>query len=265
MMHRYIRRIPRVNLSGAFALGRALLAATDLVPRLSEPVLRARKLLESRLELLAARSLGHESNPQGERTALALAGRSLDASWVALHDWLEALGALPAHHEASRTAVELLMGIFPHGMALVRPPPLLEWAESEARLARMEKGGFEATLWALGGKPFVETIQSTHAHYAKLLSHAESGAWSSRMLKQCLDGVVYAIHAYVATIIAELFDGSPESTDQTSALLGPLDFVQYQGDVRAVFFEQTLDAFPPPPPASFDRPSRVDKQPMCSV
>ena len=264
-MHRYIRRIPRVNLSGGFALGRALLVATDLVPRLSEPILRARRLLENRLDNLAARLPGHDVNPQNERTSLALAGRTLDAGWVALHDWLEAMAALPAHQEAARTAVELLIGIFPHGMALVRPPPLLEWAESEARLARIEKDGFEPTLWALGGKPFVETIRSAHAHYANLLSHTESGAWSSRVLKQCLDGVVYAIHAYVAAVIAELFDGNPESTDQAGALLGPLDFVQYQGDVRAVFFEQTLDAFPPPPPATFQLPAHGDKQPVCAV
>ena len=204
MMHRYIRRIPRVNLSGGFALGRALLVATDLVPRLSEPILRARRLLENRLDNLAARLPGHDVNPQNERTSLALAGRTLDAGWVALHDWLEAMAALPAHQEAARTAVELLIGIFPHGMALVRPPPLLEWAESEARLARIDKDGFEPTLWALGGKPFVETIRSAHAHYANLLSHTESGAWSSRVLKQCLDGVVYAIHAYVALEL--LFD-----------------------------------------------------------
>jgi len=250
MFQAYIRRIPRVNLVGAIALGRALIAATDLVPRLSEPVLRARRLLEKRLENLMSRTQGHESHPRADRSPIAAAGRNLDATWMALHDWLEAIAALPAHNEAARSAVEMLVGIFPEGVPLVRPPPLMEWAESEARLARIEKGGLEAALRSLGGGPFVEAIQEAHAHYVLTLGNTESGAWSSRLVKRCLDGAVLAIHAYVACVIAELFDDDPESTSQACALLGPLDFVHSQWDVRAAFFDQTLEAYPPPPPTA---------------
>jgi hypothetical protein len=250
MFQAYVRRIPRVNLVGAIALGRALIAATDLVPRLSEPVLRARRLLETRLDNLTARTWGHDSHPRTDRSPLAMAGRNLDATWMALHDWLEAIAALPAHNDAARSAVEILVGIFPDGVDLVRPPPLLEWAESEARIARIEKGGLEATLRSLGGGPFVGAIQEAHTHYVLTLGNAEGGAWSSRAIKHCLDGAVLAIHAYVTCVIAELFDGDPESTHHTCALLGPLDVAQSQWDVRAGFFEQTIEAYPPPPPAS---------------
>ena len=250
MFQAYVRRIPRVNLVGAIALGRALIAATDLVPRLSESVLRARRLLETRLDKLTSRTWGHDSHPRADRSPIALAGRNLDATWMALHDWLEAIAALPAHNEAARSAVEMLVGIFPEGVPLVRPPPLLEWAESEARIARIEKGGFEAALRALGGGPFVEAIQEAHTHYVHTLGNTEGGAWSSRIVKRCLDGAVLAIHAYVTCVVAELFDDDPESTTHTCALLGPLDFVQSQWDVRAAFFEQTIEAYPPPPPAA---------------
>lgn len=250
MFQAYVRRIPRVNLVGAIALARALIAATDLVPRLSESVLRARRLLEMRLDKLTSRTWGHDSHPRADRSPIALAGRNLDATWMALHDWLEAIAALPAHNEAARSAVEMLVGIFPEGVPLVRPPPLLEWAESEARIARIEKGGLEAAIRALGGGPFVEAIKEAHTHYANTLGNSEGGAWSSRIVKRCLDGAVLAIHAYVTCVIAELFDDDPESTTHTCALLGPLDFVQSQWDVRAAFFEQTIEAYPPPPPAS---------------
>jgi hypothetical protein len=251
MFQAYIRRIPRVNLAGAIALGRALIAATDLVPRLSESVLRARRVLETRLDNLTARTWGHESHPRAERSPIALAGRNLDALWMALHDWLEAIAALPAHNEAARSAVEMLVGIFPEGVTLVRPPPLLEWAESEARIARIEKGGLEATLRSLGGEPFVEAIREAHAHYVHTLGNTEGGALSTRAIKHCLDGAVLAIHAYVTCVIAELFDGGdPESTNYACALLGPLDIAQSQWDVRAAFFEQTIEAFPPPPPTA---------------
>lgn len=249
MFQAYLHRIPRVNLVGAIALGRALLAAADLVPRLSEPVLRNRRLLETRLDNLMALTWGHDMHPWANRSPLAMAGRNLDAAWMALHEWLEALGALPAHCEAARTAMELFVGIFPDGVPLVRPPPLLEWAESEARLARIEAGGFEATLRSLGGAPFVATIQQAHTTYVQALGNTEGGAWSSRAVKRCLDGAVLAIHAYVTCTIAELYDGDPESTSHVSALLAPLDFVQSTGDGRAAFFDRTIEAYPPPPPA----------------
>jgi hypothetical protein len=169
---------------------------------------------------------------------------------MALHDWLEAIAALPAHNEVARSAVEMLVGIFPDGVPLVRPPPLLEWVESEARIARIEKGGLEATLRSLGGAPFVEALREAHTHYAQTLGNTEGGAWSTRAVKHCLDGAVLAIHAYVTCVIAELFDSDPESTNHACALLGPLDFAQSQWDVRAAFFEQTIEAYPPPPPAS---------------
>jgi len=182
-----------------------------------------------------------------------LAGRNLDALWMALHDWLEAIAALPAHNEAARSAVEMLVGIFPEGVPLVRPPPLLEWAESEARLARIEKGGLEATLRSLGGAPFVAALREAHTHYVHTLGDTEGGALSTRAIKHCLDGAVLAIQAYVTSVIAELFDdGDPESTSHAYALLGPLDSAENQWDARAAFFDQTIEAYPPPPPASLD-------------
>jgi len=252
MFQAYVRRIPRLNLVGALALGRALIAATDLVPRLSEPILRSRRLLEIRLDHLTARARGHESHPWADRAPVALAGKNLDAAWMALYDWLGAFASLPAHHPTSRTAIELLVGIFPEGVPLVRPPPLLEWAESEARIARIDKGKLESTLRSLGGMPFVETIHSAHTQYMETLGHADGGAWSSRAIKQGLDAVVLAIHAYVTNVIAELFDGTPESTDNASALLAPLDFVHLRSSGSGPFFEQTIDEYPPPPPPSLD-------------
>jgi hypothetical protein len=251
MFQAYVQRIPRLNLVGALALGRALIAATDLVPRLSEPILRARRLLETRLDHLTARARGHESHPWADRAPIASAGKNLDNAWMALHDWLGAFASLPAHQPTSRMAIELLVAIFPEGVPLVRPPPLLEWAESEARIARIHKAGLDAALRSLGGQPFVETILVAHAHYMETMGNTEGGAWSSRAMKQSLDAVVLAIHAYVTNVIAELFDGPPESTDHASALLGPLDFAHLRGDSGA-FFEQTLDAYPPPPPPALE-------------
>lgn len=251
MFYTYIRHIPRLNLVGAIALGRALVTATDRVPRLSEPILRARRLLETRLEHLTARVWGQDMHPWAEHAPLALAGRTLDGTWMAMHDWLSALATIPAPSPVSRSAVELLVTIFPDGVALVRPPPLLEWAESEARLARIGKSGSDVTLRALGGAGFVEAIQAAHKQFVLTLGNSEGGAWSSRAIKRGLDGVVLAIHAYVTCIIAELYDGGPDSTEHTSALLEPLDLLSSQGNARAAYFEQTLEAHPPPPAPMF--------------
>lgn len=127
MVHAYLRRIPRVNLSGAIALGRALLAAADLVPRLSDPVLRAKRLLARRLDNLVALTPNQAPYFHAARSPIALAGRNLDAAWVALYEWLDAIAALPADCGAARSAVEALVGIFPRGFEMIRPPPLVEW------------------------------------------------------------------------------------------------------------------------------------------
>ena len=261
MVHAYLRRIPRVNLSGAIALGRALLAAADLVPRLSDPVLRAKRLLARRLDNLVALTPNQAPYFHAARSPIALAGRNLDAAWVALYEWLDAIAALPADCGAARSAVEALVGIFPRGFEMIRPPPLVEWGESEARLDRTEQGGFEATLQALGGTPFVATIRDAHATYGRALGDSEGGAWSSRAIKRSLDASALAIHAYVTCVVAELCDNDPESTMQASALLAPLDFAEMSMDARSAFFDETLEAHPPPPPVRFDEWS--DEQPFA--
>ena len=251
MFYAYIRHLPRLNLVSAIALARALITATDGVPRLSEPILRARRLLETRLDYLAARVWGQDMHPWAEHTPLALAGQTLDAAWMGMHDWLGALATIPPPSPTSRAAVELLVKIFPEGVGLVRPPPLLEWAESEARLARIDKSGSEAALCSLGGGEFVKAIRVAHEQFVDTLGPMENGAWSSRELKRGLDSVVLAIHAYVTSVIAELFEGGPESIARANALLGPLDLVSSRGTGRSAYFDQTLEAHPPPPVPMF--------------
>jgi hypothetical protein len=252
MFQAYVRRVPRVDVAGAIALGRALVGATELVPRLSEPILRAKRLLAKRLNNLTTAAQEQLRHHVDKRSPIAVAGRNLDAAWMALHEWLEAIAALPGHCSEGRSAVEALVSIFPEGFDLVRPPPLLEWADSEARLARIQQEGLQATLNALGGGPFVETLKGMHAAYARALGDTVGGALSSRAVKRSLDASVLAIHAYVTCVVAELYDGGPEATTQAFALLAPPDFAQSSIDSRAAFFETTLEAYPPPPPMTFD-------------
>jgi hypothetical protein len=265
MFQAYVSRAVRVDLPGAITLGRALVTSTDMVPWLPEPVLRAKLRLDQRLDKLEDATGPKSRFYSDRRSPLAIAGRNVDTSWLALYSWLEAIASLPGESAVARSAMEAMVGIFPQGVGLVRPPPLLEWAESEARLERIERGGFEATLRVLGGGPIVEAIRQSHETYNQLLSDTVGGALSSRAVTRGLDACVLAIHAYVTCVLAELYDGDPEEVALACTLLAPLDFAMDPMSARAGFFDQTLEAHPPPPPlpGPFDEAAWSDRYPIA--
>lgn len=247
MFEAYISRAIRVDLVGAVMLGRALANATDMVPWLPEQVLRAKLSLERRIDALDTGAESKTHRRRDVRSPIAIAGRDVDTAWIALYSWLEALASLPGESSARRSAAEALNGIFPEGVCLVRPPPLIEWSESEARIGRIDKGGFEATLRVLGGGEFVEAVRKAHATYDALLGDT-SGAMSSRAVTQNLDACVMSIHAYVTCVLAELCHRDPEDLALACTLLAPLDFALEGMNARSLLFDQTLRAYPPPPP-----------------
>jgi hypothetical protein len=244
-----------MDLSTGIALGRALLAAAEVPPRLPEPIAHSRRLLAERLDALIRAGEGRLLPALGPRSPIAAHGRRLDAAWSGLAAFLEGFtGLSPAIAEAVEAAV-LLAALFPDGLEPVRPPPMLEWAESEARLYRIARGGLEAPLRALGAGPFLDVIAEVQKVYGEALDErtlAETGgAMPPRRLRHALDAFALALHAYVMITLAELADGDAESEATASVLLAPLEFAALGiGPAEPRIPEEpTVESIPPPPPS----------------
>jgi len=122
----------------------------------------------------------------------------------------------------------LLATLFPDGLEPIRLPPLLEWAESEARLLRIARGSLEPPLRALGAGPFLDVLGEAHRRYGEALDGrplAEmGGALTPRRLRRALDAFALSLHAYVMGTLAELADGEADSEALAAVLLAPLEF-----------------------------------------
>ncbi|UQA54686.1 hypothetical protein [Polyangium aurulentum] len=219
--------LPRMDLSTGVALGRALLAAASVPPRLPEGIARGRRLLALRLDALLEAGEGRILQATDPGSPIASAGMRLDSAWSGLAAFLEGFtGLSPATPEALEAAV-LLASLFPDGLEPLRLPPLLEWSESEGRMLRIARGGLEPPLRALGAGPFLDVITEAHQIYAEALDErpfAETGAaMAPRKLRRELDAFALALHAYVMSTLAELADGEAESEAMASVLLAPLE------------------------------------------
>jgi len=233
-----IPTFPRLDFAAAVALGRAFLLAALVAPRLPEAAAITRNQLVMRLELLIEAAGGRLPSPAEARSPAARSGHKLDTAWSALCLWLEGMASLSGEHPALGVAKDALDALFPEGRPLVRPPPLLEWADSEARLVRLEKGGFSEPLRALGGGPILDVLLCAHVEHARTVETIPGGALCTRRVRKALDAFALALHAHVSVILAELSDGEPESTALAHVLLGPLDFARESLEGS----EPTLDA-----------------------
>lgn len=225
-------KLPRMSLAEAVLLGRALLLAASVAPRLPELVRLTRERLERRRDALARALGGRLPELHAPRLPEAHAEQRLELAWSALHSWLEALAGLSIRNQARKDAAALLDLLFPEGQGLVRPPPLLVWAESEARLTLLDREGFAAPICAAGGGPFLEAIAEAHHAFGQTLEGLEGGVFSSRRLSAVAEAFVLALHAYVAVVAAERAEGDPESAALASVLLAPLSFAALEDEPR---------------------------------
>jgi hypothetical protein len=244
-----------MDLSTSIALGRALLAAASVPPRLPELVARGQRLLAVRLDALLEAGEGRIPPVTGPRSPIASAGRRLDSAWSGLAALLEGFtGLSPVTSEALEASV-LLASLFPDGLEALRLPPLLEWAESEARLLRIARGDLEPPLRALGAGPFLDVIAEAHQIYGEALDErpfAETGgATAPRRLRRVLDAYALALHAYVMSTLAALADGEDESEALAAVLLAPLELAALgMGPMEPMAPDEPAFASMPPPPAS---------------
>ena len=117
-----------------------------------------------------------------------------------------------------------------------------EWAEGEARLAKIDKEHLAAPIDKIAGPDFLAHLRESHAHYGKVI-----GATASANKKQAppvadaLNDLKRAITQLSIKIVATIDDDDPATVNAARAMLDPLD------QLRAAQSRRTSDA--PKPPA----------------
>lgn len=104
------------------------------------------------------------------------ADRALDRAWSAFYGWLTAWARLAPEGElpvASDEIKNLRARIFDDGLQFTRLPYAIEWVESRKRLALIDEAGRAEAIAALGGAPFLDRLQASHARYGVVLGITE--------------------------------------------------------------------------------------------
>lgn len=235
--------LPSLSFPEAVRLGRALVAAAGVQATPLPPLLRlCSELLAMRLAALARLYGEHFPRLHANETELDRNEKRLACAWEAFFNWMRGLSGLSGRETRSQDARALLGHLFPEGLSLVRPPPLLAWAESEARLSCIEREGFALSICAAGGAPFLEAIAEAHAVFGEALREQEGGALSTKKQSQQIRSFALALHAYLAALFATLLVDEAEPSSLASSLLAPI-----------AHFSQDAEAPPSLPWEPFDQ------------
>lgn len=218
-------QLPRLDVTGAVALGGALAAVAEKAGPLPEPIAEA--LAELGAATAALRRPSARKPAPGEVSDPVRAGsadRQIDAAWLALHDWLSGWARLPGGAPQALVARALLDALFADGTDFTLLAYALEWAESEARLRRIRDERLDERIRELGGAPFLEALAAAHKEYGEALGaegHLSHGPESMRARTR-LDVFLDALRVFLLRVSANTDRKRPASVALATQLLEPL-------------------------------------------
>lgn len=220
-------QLPRLTASGAMALGEKLLTAakarqSDLTSGIAKVLVQ---LTQAHTGLKAAlRDQVTPAAPEDPESDAPLCDRRVDACWSGLQDFLTAYSKLPDVPQAAEAA-SLKALLYPDGLKFLLIAYELEWAESQARLDRIQTQGLDQRLTALGGGLFLQTLTAAHDAYGKVLGLTKVQAETMVVppsLRDAMDGFAAALRKYVAKVLGSVDDDDPATQALADALLAPL-------------------------------------------
>jgi hypothetical protein len=246
--------LPRLSASAAVTLGTELLAKADAQKSLPPGVDKARGRLEEALERLRASRSVLEDAPVFDALAVSAADHELDAAWSALYSFLQGWAQLPRRDEERNAGQVLLDAIYPNGLKFTQLTFRLEWAESQARLDRLEEDYFSALLAKLGGLPFKEELRDAQRAYGDALKiTTPAGAPKASAHEHApLQEFVEALRGYVVQTSAHAEHGEGEAHALADTLLGP--FTAWLAVARPKPPRGGPGSKPPPPGPGGDEP-----------
>lgn len=220
--------LPRMSAVGAKTLGTQLIAA-------AEPFKKSKKLPKAVNKTLDSFATKHEAlsntlrdlvkpEPAGTLDAV-LCDRIDDACWSGLSGFLESIAKL-SWLPIAADAIEIKRIIFDGGLRFIQLPYLLQWSESETRLARMNDNALRARVENLGGKVFLDELDKAHSAYGKAIGVTaplpEAGE-DGPIVRAALEAFGDALRKYVVKVMGMVEDDDHESEAIAATLLAPLD------------------------------------------
>ena len=117
-----------------------------------------------------------------------------------------------------------------------------EWAEAQAKLARITADGYDTEITKLGGKAILDQLVAAHQAYGEALGITVEGQDPNIKLREPLLAFNKYLRAYVVAVTAHTDPDDPASGALADALLAPLHKWQTYINVAA--------AEPAPPAAT---------------
>ena len=249
-------QLPRLDASGALALGAQLVTAGKAAPKLPKPLARAYDGIAATLDIL--RRANADSLPilQTDDTKRApTADRWVDGVLSGMFDWLYGWSKLPNEPQA-KVARSLLAELFPKGLKFTQLPYKLEWSQVEARIVRIDARGLDTKIRQLGGAPFLTQLRKAHKEYGEALGITGVLALEEPAagVRDAYDSFLIALRNYVLKVAAHVEPDEPETGELAAILLAPLHAwrIATAGSVRDPSVEEPA---PEPTPTDTNEPS----------
>lgn len=224
-------RIPPAEAAAVVATSRKLLA---LAPsgRLSQALASIRRKLRTATDELASALEDVAVADASPRIDRREADARVDAAWRAVHLRLRAWIELPAGTAGREEAERFLALIFPTGLAFLAEAYEVEWAESETRIALINRE--QAAFEALVGAPFSANLTAAHDAYGKALQVTVAGApVKTADLAGPLDAARKVLRKYALVVLAELDIDDAAEASEADRLLNPILELREQNRRRA--------------------------------
>jgi hypothetical protein len=209
-------------------LGQGLITAAH-----AQPTLPA--LISTRLGALAAthaalhQALSDRPQTDTDPQRIRAADRAEDVAWTALHDWLLGWSRLTTPEATQANTMHAVL--FPTGLKFIRLTYRLEWAEADAKLARIAKDGYDIEIQKLGGQVILDQLKAAHQTYGEALGITAEGQDSTVNLREPLEAFNKTLRAYVLAVAAHEDPADSASTELTDALLAPIQ--KWEGYISA--------------------------------
>lgn len=215
-------RPPVLDVPTGIALAQALLSAQ---PKGASPDLRkAGKTLD---RLCTELKLGWDARETAARpTDRRRFDQALDGAWGRFHDRLLCYSALPVERNpAAAHAGKLYQTLFPDGLSFLKLSYEAEWSESQRRLDRINKEGWDRDLDRFCGSEFLAEVRHAHKEYGEILGITKPAPATplDANLRELLRQLSSAMSRYTLKILAGVDDEDPASVQTARQALRPYD------------------------------------------
>jgi hypothetical protein len=213
-------RAPVIDVGSGIALGIALLSA---LPKEAPADVKktAQRLRKSVVALQGAwEKAGGPAGPRDKRPA----DQATDNAWSCLHGRLSDYASLPAaHYPKAARAQTIIDQLFPDGLTFLQLPYATEWAESEKRIARIDKNNLTGDIEAIAGAEFLAEVRRAHADYGHALGITKAAKGESpESLTEPLRALGKSIAQYALKVAGLAGDGD-DALRMARAALRPID------------------------------------------